>query len=324
MKWPPLPISLSLVALTGAILYQATAADAVRRPLPTLKQALGDVSGLPAVQQAAYEVDPAFFQVIRKAGPDDWLANQPEPGQTVDEYRAVLPQLKPAESQRVLCLLPLGDFGKEAPSLEMLRDYCQAFFGMETRVLEPVPLDKVPATKRINRHTQKQQLKTMDILRWLPAHKPIDTYALIAVTMEDLYPDEKWNFVFGQAMLQGGVGVFSFARYDPAFFGLASEVDARELMLRRSCKVLSHEMGHMFGLYHCVFYECIMNGSNHLGETDARPMHLCPVCLRKMQLGTGFDLLNRDKDLLKFYETQSLTPEAEWVRRRIEKLSKAK
>ncbi|CAN5768089.1 hypothetical protein BH11VER1_BH11VER1_39710 [soil metagenome] len=324
MKWIPLPISLSLAALTGVMLYQTMAAGESRRPLPTLQQALGDVSSLPAVQQAAYDVDPAFFQLISKPGPGDWLANQPEPGQTVDEYRAVLPKLKPADTQRVLCLLPLGDFGKDSPSLEVLRSYCQAFFGMETRVLEPVPIDKVPATKRINRQTQKQQLKTVDILRWLPAHKPIDTYALIAVTMEDLYPDEKWNFVFGQALLQGGVGVFSFARYDPAFFGLAPEANDRELMLRRSCKVLSHEMGHMFGLYHCVFYECIMNGSNHLGETDARPMHLCPVCLRKLQLGTGFDLLSRGRDLLKFYEAQSLTPEAEWVRRRVEKLSKAK
>jgi bacterioferritin len=37
--------------------------------------------------------------------------------------------------------------------------------------------------------------------------------------------------------------------------------------LRRSCKVLAHEIGHMFGLSHCVFFHCLMNGSNSLAES---------------------------------------------------------
>mgnify|MGYP000107882883 CR=1 FL=1 len=40
-----------------------------------------------------------------------------------------------------------------------------------------------------------------------------------AVTMTDLYPSEDWNFVFGQASLRNRVGAYSFARYDPAFYG---------------------------------------------------------------------------------------------------------
>lgn len=32
----------------------------------------------------------------------------------------------------------------------------------------------------------------------------------------------------------------------------------------------------------CIWYRCLMNGSNHLGEADARPLHLCPVDLRKL------------------------------------------
>ena len=85
------------------------------------------------------------------------------------------------------------------------------------RILDAVPVEKVPARQRINPGTQKRQFLTTEILHWLPSLKPADSYALIAVTMEDLYPDEKWNFVFGQARLMGGVGVFSFARYDPDF-----------------------------------------------------------------------------------------------------------
>jgi len=61
--------------------------------------------------------------------------------------------------------------------------------------------------------------------------------------------------------------------------------DAERLLLRRSCKVLAHEMAHMFGIEHCIYFHCLMNGSNHLEESDARPMHLCPVDLRKLKNG---------------------------------------
>jgi hypothetical protein len=40
----------------------------------------------------------------------------------------------------------------------------------------------------------------------------------------------------------------------------------------------------MFGIEHCVWFRCLLNGSNHFAESDARPSHLCPVDLRKLQL----------------------------------------
>jgi len=36
--------------------------------------------------------------------------------------------------------------------------------------------------------------------------------------MIDLYPQESWNFVFGEADIKRKVGVFSFARYNPKFW----------------------------------------------------------------------------------------------------------
>ncbi|MBL9133402.1 MAG: hypothetical protein JNG86_19480 [Verrucomicrobiaceae bacterium] len=325
MKRPlfSLPVRVSLYALLGVVVYKVIAANPRLGPMPTAAQALGDLSKLPAAQRAALEADAAFFQPIRKPEPMDWLAHHKEPGQTVAEYAAVLPQSRPKGTQKTLCVLPLGDFGPDAPSLKTLSEYCTVFFGMETRVLEAVALDKVPAKRRTNPNTKKLQLLTTDILGWLPSRKPADAYALIAVTMEDLYPQESWNFVFGQALLQGGAGVFSFARYDPAFYGEARDAETRALILRRSCKVLSHEMGHMFGLLHCVFYECIMNGSNHLDETDSRPMHLCPVCLRKLHMAAGFELAKRETALSAFFTAQSMRAEAEWTRRRVEKMEKA-
>lgn len=135
---------------------------------------------------------------------------------------------------------------------------------------------------------------------------------MLAVTMTDLYPDPKWNYVFGMASLEDRVGVFSFARY--------SHKDPKQV-LRRAAKVLTHETGHMFGIEHCIFYECNMNGGNHLREMDGTPLHLCPVCLRKMQHAVGFDLKVRYQKLLNFYTKHGLKVEGEWTKKRLKRLA---
>src|SRR5207248_9280558 len=106
-------------------------------------------------------------------------------------------------------------------------------------------------------------------------------------------------------------------RYDPAFYGQADTSDYRTMMLRRSCKVLAHETGHMFGLAHCIYFNCLMNGSNHLAESDRRPLHLCPVCLRKLQWSVGFDVLKRYGALERVTPADGFTDEAGWLGRGI-------
>ena len=54
-------------------------------------------------------------------------------------------------------------------------------------------------------------------MKALPRFKPPDAYAMIGLTNEDLYPGESYNFCFGWAKYNDGVGAFSLRRYDPAF-----------------------------------------------------------------------------------------------------------
>src|SRR5207248_11143050 len=122
--------------------------------------------------------------------------------------------------------------------------------------------------------------------------------------------------VFGEASLKDRVGVYSFARYDPRFFGEDAS-DRAALVLRRSCRVLAHETCHMFGIAHCIYFHCLMNGSNHMAESDARPMHLCPVDLRKLQASIGFDVVVRYRRLLDFHLNAVFRDEAAWLTRRI-------
>ena len=47
-------------------------------------------------------------------------------------------------------------------------------------------------------------------------------------------------------------------------------------------KTACHEICHVFGITHCPYYECLMNGSNLINEADRKPFALCPICLRKI------------------------------------------
>lgn len=279
----------------------------VTQPEDSRKAAIGPRNGLPV--PLARALDPAAFVPLGKPGPNDWLASHAEPGQTFNRFEHT-DFNRPDAQRHVIYLQPLGQFGGDAPSLELLRRYAAAFFMLEVKLLPPAKLDP-KITSRKNPYTGQRQLLTGDLLDVLRRKLPGDAFCIVGITMEDLYPSAGWNFVFGQASLVERVGVYSFARYGGG---------SKELMLRRSCKVLTHETGHMFGLVHCIWFECIMNGSNHLGETDARPMHLCAVDLRKLQWSAGFDVVERYRRLLDLCREMHFDDEARWLDRELARI----
>jgi archaemetzincin len=191
---------------------------------------------------------------------------------------------------------------------------------MDVEVLPSIPL-KDEFTPRINRITGKRQILSTDVLNFLRTRLPSDSFCILVVTMEDLYPEPTWNFVFGQASLTERTGVYSFTRYDPAFYGERRGSDYEKIFLKRSSRILAHEAGHMFGLQHCIYFRCIMNGSNHLKESDSRPLHLCPVCLRKLQYSIGFDIVKRYEEIGIFYKKNGFDEEAQWVEIRMKYIS---
>jgi len=283
-------------------------------------RAIGRTQGLPIILQRA--LDPGTdFALIPAPKPGDWLAEHREVSQTFDDFVRVGPT-KPDELRDKIFLQPLGQFPEgRSVSLETLKAYGSAFFAMDVEVLPPLAIDGSQLRTRINPYSRNRQVFTPDILMFLRSRLPPDAFCLLAITMEDLYPDPSWNFVFGQASLLDRVGVFSFARYDPAFYGEERGKDYQEVLVRRSCKVLAHEIGHMFSLQHCIFFRCVMNGSNHLQESDARPLSLCPVCLRKLHFSIGFDVVDRYRKLLDFYQRAGLDPETQWVSNRLKKIA---
>jgi archaemetzincin len=284
-------------------------------------QAIGPTAGLAEPLRRALEPADAFAP-IPAPGPRDWLANHPEAGQTFEQFVRSRPN-RPSAPRKELYFQPLGEFAKgEGPPLERLRQFAVAFFAIDVAVLPTLSLTGSGITSRRNPRTRKTQLLTRDILALLRRRLPADAFAVLGITLEDLYPEPSWNFVFGEADLRGRVGVYSFARYDPRFFSDQPFADRQSLLLRRSCKVLAHETAHMFGIEHCIFFDCLMNGSNHLAESDARPMHLCPVDLRKLHHSTGFDVVGRYRRLRDFCRSAGFADEERWLSGQLARLTR--
>jgi archaemetzincin len=280
----------------------AAASPSANDDFPEHHAALGDVRPLPP--EIARYLDGRRFERKRAPRPGEWLAQHQELGQSFGHYVIGNPN-RVDDRRRIIYLQPLGAFPEDAPPLAALETFTADYFQLPVRVLPTRDLQGLAITERRNPFSGERQLLTDDLLAELSDALPDDAFCLLGITMVDLYPGDDWNFVFGQARLHGRVGVYSFARHvspDPV------------TTLRRGMKILAHETGHMFSMEHCIHYECVMNGSNHLPEADSQPLHLCPVCLLKLHHAVGFDLTHRYQALSDRYHALGLHAEAQWIR----------
>jgi archaemetzincin len=110
------------------------------------------------------------------------------------------------------------------------------------------------------------QYYTGDILTKTIPLVPKDAYCMLTITMQDLYPGKDWVYCFGWAMYKARTGVFSFLRYDPSSIFYRQDDNPENNLLFNACHVMVHESGHMFGMTHCTYYECTMNGFNSATE----------------------------------------------------------
>jgi archaemetzincin len=72
------------------------------------------------------------------------------------------------------------------------------------------------------------------------------------------------------------------------------------LWLGRVCRTASHEIGHCFGIGHCMYYACVMQGTASIREDPRQPPYLCPVDLAKVLRATRTDKNQRYRRLLDF------------------------
>lgn len=246
---------------------------------------------------------------IGEAKSGEWLELNKEKGQTFTEYwnkNSNIKPTQPTEERTKIYLQLYGDFDEtQLRLMDSVERFLSIFYELPIERLEQKSLDSTSldtANWRLHKRNGFQ-VKTGFILDSLEKNLPADGVMLVSFTTNDLYPSQKWSFVFGQARLHNRVGVWSMARFGDANL-INKDTDAFNLALQRTCKTAAHEIGHIFSLQHCTFYRCAMQGANHLTELDGHPSYFCPVCDAKIISNLSLSLSKRYENLAAFWKNQ--------------------
>ena len=263
-----------------------------------------------------------------------WLADgQPgevdRGGQTLAQWRTNswpqrLPQPPPPNRRRrktdtacKICLVPLGNLG--GLDVDALATCVRAFYlGATVELLPAVAAKKLRAStkSRAGDDEYGEQIETHSCHKLLQNLMPSDAFIVVGLTLFDLYPRDDWAFVYGEASASRGTGVFSFARYGSV------DLDPKAF-LRRAMWVLCHEIGHLFGLSHCIWWKCTMNGTNG-GDLENMPMHLCPMDLTKLHEALAFDVIEREQALKALWTSLGFDEDAQFSQQLLSALTSDK
>lgn len=239
----------------------------------------------------------------------DWLLYHKEKGQTFEQYKKSK-YVTPTQTKNVIYVLPIGNFdAKQNELIQYTAEYLEIFFNLKVKRYKPVSDSIIPSNARRISAFGVEQLWASYILNpFLKKRLPEDAIAFIAITEKDLYPEPSWNFVFGLAT--NNLGVMSIHRL--------LENENYTLCLERLIKVISHEMGHMFSVDHCIHAVCVMNGSNSMEETDRQPNRLCSDCLKKLSWNLKFNDRERLKRLATFFKKHQLNIDYQLIQKDLE------
>lgn len=233
----------------------------------------------------------------------DWLYTRKEKGQTFDQYFKSK-HIVPTKEANIIYILPIGNFNAlQKKQIKLANEYLEIYFQLKTKTLEPISNDVVPNSARRMMDGHEQLLAGYLLTDVLKEQKPSKRIALMGLSELDLYPKPEWNYVFGLASYHDKIGVSSIYRLQDG--ELTSE--NFDLCLSRLLKISSHEIGHMFGLHHCITANCVMNGTNSMSETDKNAIRLCSVCQRKLNSCILYDNKKRLEDLEKYFKRNNLT-----------------
>lgn len=237
--------------------------------------------------------------------PGDWLYQHNEKGQSFGNYIKG-DRICPNDSLNKIVILPLGKFTDlEKNLLKETANYVSIFFSKKTELLGAISDKLIPKESR-RANIYGEQLNTKYILSNILLNNiPDSAISFIAITNKDLYPNDNWNFVFGEASLKKRTGVSSYRRYYENNFNKTNYT----ICFERIIKTTTHELCHMFSLKHCRIYNCLLNGSNSMEEADIKPLWLCPECLAKLQNCLNFELIERYDNLIVFFSKNQMPAE---------------
>ncbi len=244
--------------------------------------------------------------LLSEPNPGEWRYYREEKLQTVELYQKKK-KITPSESCKTIYIKPIGEFDSlQRIEIDLMKKYLTIFFQLNVKIEKILPNTIISDSKKRTLSDGNQQILAGYILdSLLKPYKKKDAIVTMAITEKDLYPKPEWNFVFGLASYFDGVGVTSMYRFNDKKL----TQNNFKKSLTRLLKTSSHEIGHMFGLSHCVYANCVMNGSNSLVETDSRTLRLCSLCQEKLHSNISYDNEKRLNELLHFLQENNLDEE---------------
>ncbi len=268
--------------LVLALLFSVTASAQVFYP------AVGDTRGLDQSWKRALTPGGQFIPYA------DW-------GQSVQEYRDFGPN-RPSPRRKTIVLVPTTPVPTH---LGELKTFLEAFFQLPVRIDPTYRLPPAPTWLRARTHKRSAD----QIQRTLLQKLPNDALSVIALTDVDLFAEDSGpdRLLFGQGHYFNRTAVASTNR-------LHTRSDS--LRRHRLYKLVAHELLHTLGFLHCGYYRCLMNPSGSVSQSDDRPLHICPVCLRKLHEAIDFDPIARYQDL-ELAQRSSLSRDRRWTQARL-------
>lgn len=121
---------------------------------------------------------------------------------------------------------------------------------------------------------ERNQYHSTVIIKKLRTHRTSNSHKILGVTEHDIFVPE-FNYVFGQADINGPGAVISLHRLRQRFYG---KDDDDEIFHRRTMKEAIHELGHAWGVMHCKNSKCIMYFSSIIEDTDKKLPEFCEKC----------------------------------------------
>jgi hypothetical protein len=190
-------------------------------------------------------------------------------------------------------------------------------------------------------------LSVVDLLDVMEEVLPGDAYCVLGITDQFIYEGEDIDgHMLGRAFGGSRIAMFTTAVYGHALAlqaaaGGGGAACATLRPLAHLLATIGHETGHCFGLDHCGFYRCCMNSwADGVSEFALEPikrtagrnqkeqewagdvegtMHVCPICVRKLQASCGFDMRQRYTALGAAYDALGLVDQVMWCREVVER-----
>lgn len=202
-------------------------------------------------------------------------------------------ELVPAEVGKI-CIIPVGEVAEN--DLVFAGDVVGAFFGRETLICEPLPLQDEYY------YPERGQYGANGLLRYVEANSPPAAYRAVAITEQDIFTGDL-NFLFGIGRCPGKCAVVSTYRFDKYCTG-------PEQRMYRFAKLLVHEAGHTFGLLHCRQPLCVMKCSDGYRTMDGTRLAMCTRCERNLSAVAAVDADGRRARLEEVLKKYGLWEEA--------------